>query len=98
QHGHDTGTASLRGRVVVLNVWATWCQPCVEELPRVEREIWQRFRPEVVVIAVARGEDAAKIREFNARANLTFALVADPTRHISQAFRRRRCDTANLRH
>jgi peroxiredoxin len=84
--GRDAGTAALRGRVVVLSVWATWCQPCVEELPRVEREIWQRYRPDVAVVAVARREDAAKIRAFNQRAKLTFALVEDPRGSISRRF------------
>lgn len=86
QHGQDAGTAALRGRVAVLNVWATWCQPCREELPRVEREIWQRFRPEVAVVAVARNESAAKLRAFNESAKLTFALVADPKGSISNHF------------
>ena len=39
QDGRAVSTASLRGQVVMLNVWATWCKPCVEELPRIEKEI-----------------------------------------------------------
>ncbi|HSP14579.1 MAG TPA: TlpA disulfide reductase family protein [Thermoanaerobaculia bacterium] len=84
--GHRTGTAVLRGRVVIVDVWATWCRPCVEELPRVERELWQRFQPELAVVAIARKENALTVRKFNRHANLTFALVADPGGDISRRF------------
>lgn len=84
--GQAVGTTALRGRVVVLNMWATWCQPCREELPRVERDIWQRFRPDVAVVAVAEHEDAAKVRAFNQRANLTFALVPDPKGSVGHLY------------
>ena len=84
QNDRRITTESLRGKVVVLNVWATWCRPCVDELPRIEREIWQRFRSDVAVIAVARGESTAKIRAFNQRLNLTFPLVEDPREKIAR--------------
>ena len=84
--GQAVGTTALRGRVVVLNMWATWCQPCREELPRVERDIWQRFRQDVAVVAVAEHEDAAKVRVFNQRANLTFALVPDPKGSVGHLY------------
>lgn len=86
QNGQRVETAALRGRVAVINVWATWCQPCIAELPRIEREIWQRFQSEVTVIAIARGESAAKIRDFNQRMNLTFSLVGDPRQKIARQF------------
>ena len=76
-------SSKLRGRVVVLNIWATWCGPCVEEMPRIEREIWQRFRPDVQVVAAAASENAAKVAEFNRRMNLTFPLVPDENREIA---------------
>lgn len=84
QNGQRVVTAAMRGKVVVINVWATWCQPCVAELPRIEREIWQRFQPEVAVIAVAREESAAQIRDFTRKMNLTFSLVEDPKQTIAR--------------
>lgn len=35
---------SFRGRPVVVAVWATWCPPCKDELPRIEQEIWRKHR------------------------------------------------------
>jgi len=67
-------------------VWATWCQPCVEELPRLEREVWQRLQPDVAVVAVGLGENAAKIRRFNEQHKLTFALVEDPRSRITRRY------------
>ncbi len=86
QRGQTVGSGAHRGKVVVVNVWASWCQPCREELPRVEREIWQRFRPDVAVVAIATGEGLAKVDEFNRTAKLTFSLVADPKNEIARRF------------
>lgn len=86
QRGQSVGSASQRGKVVVVNIWATWCQPCREELPRVEREIWQRFRPDVAVVAIAGGEAVARIDEFSRTTQLTFSLVADPRSEIARRF------------
>jgi peroxiredoxin len=86
RNGQPIGTASLRGRVVVVNVWATWCRPCREEMPRIEREVWQRFRPDVAVVAFAQGEGLAIVEEFNRHANLTFALVPDPRSEVARRF------------
>jgi peroxiredoxin len=83
---HNGQPVPTTGRVAVVNIWATWCQPCVAELPRIEREIWQRFRPHVTVIAIAREESAAKIRDFNRNRNLTFSLVADPEGTLTRQF------------
>jgi peroxiredoxin len=82
-HGQVIESSHLRGRVVVLNIWATWCGPCVEEMPRIEREIWQRFRSDVQVVAAAASENAAEVAEFNRHMNLTFPLVPDENREIA---------------
>ena len=86
QNGQAIGTDALRGQVVVVNVWATWCRPCVEELPRFEREVWAPFRPRVTVIAVAGGESADDIKKFNDQAKLTFPLLEDPKGRIARRF------------
>ncbi|HEV8660301.1 MAG TPA: TlpA disulfide reductase family protein [Thermoanaerobaculia bacterium] len=88
QNGRPAGTEALVGRVVVINMFATWCRPCKEELPRLEREVWRRFEPQVSVVALALGEGAGSVREFNRRTNLTFALVADPNGDIARRFSR----------
>ena len=75
----------VRGRVAVINVWAPWCRPCQQELPHIENEIWRRFGGRIAVVGIAIGEQPAGIAKFNARAHLTFPLVADPTRTMARA-------------
>ena len=56
--------SSLRGSVVVLNFWASWCEPCVAEMPSLLRLAETRGDDGVVVLAINYQESAAKIRSF----------------------------------
>jgi peroxiredoxin len=85
--GETWGAGQLQGKVVVLSLFATWCPPCNAELPRVEKELWQAFRARgLVVLALAREEDADKLRPFAAKLGLTFPLLPDPDRKIFRQF------------
>ena len=80
------GTSGARGRVIVVDVWATWCAPCREEMPRIENEIWRRFSNDVSIVAIADREGADKLHAFNAAARLTFPLIPDPHGTIAPHF------------
>jgi len=84
--GVDAST--LRGRVVVVTVWATWCKPCQAELPRLEKEIWQAHRNDVTVIGIADQQGAGVIERFRVWAALTFPLVPDPTKRLTRLYGR----------
>jgi peroxiredoxin len=86
QNGSKVDINALRGRVVVINIWATWCGPCRKELPRIEQEVWRKHQGDVVVVAVGREETATTIAAFNRHAGLTFSLVPDPKRTITALF------------
>ncbi len=60
--GQSLHLASYRGKVVVLNFWATWCQPCIEELPSLTA--LQRAMPSVQVLAVSTDDDPAAYKQF----------------------------------
>ena len=69
---------SLRGKVVVVNFWATWCPPCVEEMPSLEK-LHRTLGPEgLVVLGVSVDEDEAALRAFVTKAGVTFPILRDP--------------------
>jgi cytochrome c biogenesis protein CcmG/thiol:disulfide interchange protein DsbE len=69
--------ASLRGKAVVLNVWASWCIPCKQEAPYLE-EVWQANRTRgVVVLGLDAKDFRADARRFADRYDITFPLVYD---------------------
>jgi len=69
--------SKLKGKVVVLNFWASWCQPCKGEAPRLE-QAWRRFRSQgVVVLGVDAQDFSTDARRFARRYKLTYPLVHD---------------------
>ena len=69
--------ASLRGKVVVLNFWASWCVPCKTEAPRLEAA-WRRWRAQgVVVVGVDAQDFSGDARRFMRRYKLTYPNVHD---------------------
>lgn len=72
--GHRHRLADYQGRYVVLNFWATWCVPCIQEIPEIAA--FQKEHPKVVVIGVAMdAENVAKVRQFAKKTGHDYALV-----------------------
>jgi thiol-disulfide isomerase/thioredoxin len=69
--GEELVFDTLRGRPLVINFWATWCPPCVKEMPLLEQ--FARSHPDVVVVGVA-VDKAEAVRSFLARAPVTFRI------------------------
>lgn len=76
--------SKLRGKVVVLNLWATWCAPCIEELPSLLA--MTRQMPGVTVVAVSLDEDDAVYRQFLAEHGITFPTVRDPAGRVNALY------------
>jgi peroxiredoxin len=77
--------ADLRGKVVVVNFWATWCPPCRKEMPDLET-LYQRFSPQGLVILGVSDEEAAKVEPFIAERKVTFPILLDPGRKVNDQF------------
>ncbi len=72
--GRHHRLADLRGHWVVVTFWATWCVPCIQEIPEIGA--FAREHPDVVVIGVATdSEDPAKVKRFAAKLGHTYPLV-----------------------
>lgn len=81
--GSKITLSQLRGKVVLLNFWATWCPPCREELTHVQTEIIDRFagRP-FVFLPVSRGEQRDAVAAFRQKTGYAFPMGLDPSRTI----------------
>jgi thiol-disulfide isomerase/thioredoxin len=84
--GREHRLADYRGRVVVINFWATWCEPCRDEMPALEK-LKERFagRP-FTVLAVNVDEPEARIRKFLSVLPLTFPVLLDYERKLAKSW------------
>ncbi len=75
--GKKTSLKDFRGKVVLLNFWASWCVPCRQEMPAMER-LYQEFKGEdFVVVGVNVKEQNAKALEFTKELKITYPILLD---------------------
>ena len=86
--GRAFSTHAEHGKVVLINFWATWCGPCLAEMPRIEKEIWQKYKadPNFSMIAIAREQTDADVKAFQQKSHFTFPLASDPKRSTYALF------------
>lgn len=77
---------ALHGKVVLINFWATWCQPCRKEMPDLEA-LYQRFKDQGLVILAISDEDAGKVKPFLAERRVTYPVLLDSGRKVNELFR-----------
>ncbi len=82
--GGLAGPAAWRGRTVVLNVWATWCPPCREEIPSLQRLSDQLGEERFLVVGLSVDRDANLVREFALRYGIDFPLLLDAERAVAE--------------
>jgi peroxiredoxin len=76
--------ADYKGKVVLLNVWATWCEPCRVEMPSIEK-LQHDFGPQglkVVAISVDDANSKRQVRDFVKEYGLTFDILHDPAKGV----------------
>ncbi|MEJ2574351.1 MAG: TlpA disulfide reductase family protein [Gammaproteobacteria bacterium] len=84
------GTARMpdfAGKVVLLNFWATWCAPCREEMPAMQR-LWERYRQQgLVIVAVAADRsDGKQVASFVDQLGLTYPILLDPKGEVRNRY------------
>jgi len=75
--GEDVELAEYRGRVVLINFWATWCAPCRLEMPAIQAR-YERYSPDLAVLAVDFDEPEQLVRDFVTEFGMTFEVLLDP--------------------
>lgn len=78
--------ASLAGRVVLVNFWATWCEPCEQEMPAMQRLYERLPRDRFELVAISIDDEESKVAEFVARYSLTFPVLLDPSKRVAEAY------------
>jgi peroxiredoxin len=85
--GKEVSLADHRGKVVLVNIWATWCPPCRQEMPSMQR-LYQKFKSgnfEILAVSIdSEGRDA--VAPFMQKMNLTFPALLDPRETISPLY------------
>ncbi len=81
-------TEAYAGQVTLVNIWATWCEPCKEEIPALQ-ELYERMGPRGLRIAAVSIDQAGPevVREFMAGFGVTFDVLHDPVGAIQQTYR-----------
>lgn len=77
--GSSRSLAEYRGQIVLVNLWATWCPPCKEEMPTLQA-FYEKYREDgFVIIAINDGESRQDVLQFVEEYELTFPVWLDPT-------------------
>src|SRR6266567_2697573 len=77
---------ALRGKVVLVNFWATWCDPCRREMPDLET-LYRRFKNQGLVVLAISDDDAGKVKQLIVEKRFTYPVLLDPGRKVNELFR-----------
>ncbi len=84
--GETIELSDLKGKVVAINFWATWCPPCRAEMPAFQAAYTGQENSDFVVLAVNVGETGEQVQEFVDEFGLTFPVVLDSSEEIANAY------------
>jgi peroxiredoxin len=84
--GKPGALADYRGRIVVLNLWASWCPPCRAEMPDLERLSRAYLKRGVVVLGVDQGEAGPRARDFATSLGITYPVLVDDAQQYGRVY------------
>lgn len=84
--GNPIHLADLRGRPVIVNFWASWCVPCIEEFPLLRDASARHAGDGLVVVGIVSQDRSQAARDFMERNGATWAAAADPDGRVAEAY------------
>ena len=81
-------SADLKGKVVLINLFATWCPPCQKELAEVQKVLWPKYKDNAkfMMLVLGREHTDADLEKYNQKKGFTFPLYPDPARGVFSKF------------
>lgn len=86
-NGNEVKLSSLKGKAVVINFWATWCYPCREEIPDLQKSYEENKDKGLVILGVNIKENESKVSKFSKDYKMTYPILMDIEGTISDAYR-----------
>jgi len=83
--GNPWHLRDLKGKVVLVNFWATWCPPCRKEMPDLQA-LYDKYKDEGFVVISISDEEVAKVQPFIAERKITYPVLLDPGRKVNDLF------------
>ena len=84
--GESVSLSDFRGKPVMLNFWATWCHPCVSEMPDIQSVYEEQSAEGLVILLVNMGGTSPQVKEFLQNHNLSLPVLLDTTQAIAQKY------------
>ena len=85
-NGNKVTLSQLKGKKVYLNFWATWCPPCKEEMPDIEKLYQETKDSDLVILAVSVDTDKKTVEDFIAKNKYNFPVLLDVKGEVSQLY------------
>ena len=94
--GSSSRLSDLKGKIVLLNFWATWCPPCRAEMPAIDK-LWKKTKDRAfTVMGVSVGEEPGTVKDFIARQGYSYPIFVDPSGALGSAFGARSIPTSYI--
>lgn len=87
-NGKTITSESLKGKVVLINFFATWCPPCQKELAEIQKTLWPKYKDntDFELLVIGREHNKEELQKYNEKKGFTFPLYPDKNRSVYASF------------